>query len=210
MITPKEIQTKQFSKVMRGYKDEEVDMFLDLITLDLEQILKENEELKSQVADLQRKVESYHNTDSEAERLLKQAQELMRDISDSADKRAELAIRNAGIEAESILREARERAARIEEDNDRVRRSAENFKSRYRSMLEDELAKLEKNDNKSVDIEEVTRLEDLFDDIEFQPAKKKTDTLDMPTIISDSIPDAPGLAEDGDRRTVIVNMGEEV
>ena len=31
MITPKEIQTKQFSKVMRGYKDEEVDMFLDLI-----------------------------------------------------------------------------------------------------------------------------------------------------------------------------------
>ena len=207
MITPKEIQTKQFSKVMRGYKDEEVDMFLDLITLDLEQLLKENEELRSQVDDLQRKVESYKNTDSEAERLLKQAQELMRDISDSADKRAELAIRNAGIEAEAILREARERAARIEEDNDRVRRSAENFKSRYRRMLEDEL---EKNDNKSVEIEEVTRLEDLFDDIEFQPAKKKTDTLDMPTIISDSIPDAPGLAEDGDRRTVIVNMGEEV
>ena len=57
MITPKEIQTKQFSKVMRGYKDEEVDMFLDLITLDLEQLLKENDELKSQVADLQRKVD---------------------------------------------------------------------------------------------------------------------------------------------------------
>ena len=209
MITPKEIQTKQFSKVMRGYKDEEVDMFLDLITLDLEQLLKENEELKSQVADLQRKVDGYQSTDSEAEKLLKQAQELMRDISSSADKRAQLAVRNAGLEADSIIREARERAARIDEENKRVRQSAENFKERYRRLLEDELAKLDTAANESVETEEVTRLEDLFDDIEFQPAKKMTDTLDMPTIISDSIPDAPGLAEDLDRRTVIVNMGEE-
>lgn len=209
MITPKEIQTKQFSKVMRGYKDEEVDMFLDLITLDLEQLLKENDELKSQVADLQRKVDGYQNTDSEAEKLLKQAQELMRDISSSADKRAQLAVRNAGLEADSIIREARERAARIDEENKRVRQSAENFKERYRRLLEDELAKLDTAATESVETEEVTRLEDLFDDIEFQPAKKMTDTLDMPTIISDSIPDAPGLAEDGDRRTVIVNMGEE-
>ncbi len=209
MITPKEIQTKQFSKVMRGYKDEEVDMFLDLITLDLEQLLKENDELKSQVADLQRKVDGYQSTDSEAEKLLKQAQELMRDISSSADKRAQLAVRNAGLEADSIIREARERAARIDEENKRVRQSAENFKERYRRLLEDELAKLDTAANESVETEEVTRLEDLFDDIEFQPAKKMTDTLDMPTIISDSIPDAPGLAEDGDRRTVIVNMGEE-
>lgn len=209
MITPKEIQTKQFSKVMRGYKDEEVDMFLDLITLDLEQLLKENDELKSQVADLQRKVDGYQSTDSEAEKLLKQAQELMRDISSSADKRAQLAVRNAGLEADSIIREARERAARIDEENKRVRQSAENFKERYRRLLEDELAKLDTAANESVETEEVTRLEDLFDDIEFQPAKKMTDTLDMPTIISDSIPDAPGLAEDLDRRTVIVNMGEE-
>ena len=209
MITPKEIQTKQFSKVMRGYKDEEVDMFLDLITLDLEQLLKENDELKSQVADLQRKVDGYQSTDSEAEKLLKQAQELMRDISSSADKRAQLAVRNAGLEADSIIREARERAARIDEENKRVRQSAENFKERYRRLLEDELAKLDTAATESVETEEVTRLEDLFDDIEFQPAKKMTDTLDMPTIISDSIPDAPGLAEDGDRRTVIVNMGEE-
>lgn len=208
MITPKEIQTKEFSRAMRGYKDEEVDMFLDLITLDLEQILKENEELKAQLADLQRKVDSYQSTDSEAEKLLKQAQELMRDISGSADKRAELALRNAGLEAESILREARERAARIDEENERVRRSAEDFRNSYRKLLEAELDKLDAGENESVETEKVTRLEDLFDDIEFQPARK-TDTLDMPTIISDSIPDAPGLSEDGDRRTVIVNMGEE-
>ena len=134
----------------------------------------------------------------------------MRDISSSADKRAQLAVRNAGLEADSIIREARERAARIDEENKRVRQSAENFKERYRRLLEDELAKLDTAANESVETEEVTRLEDLFDDIEFQPAKRMTDTLDMPTIISDSIPDAPGLAEDVDRRTVIVNMGEEV
>lgn len=36
MITPADIQNKEFTKGFRGYDEEEVDMFLDLITLDLE------------------------------------------------------------------------------------------------------------------------------------------------------------------------------
>ncbi len=41
MITPLDIQNKEFPKVVRGYKEEEVDSFLDLLTLDLEKILEE-------------------------------------------------------------------------------------------------------------------------------------------------------------------------
>jgi cell division initiation protein len=39
MITPLDIQNKEFPKVVRGYKEEEVDGFLDLVTLDLEKLL---------------------------------------------------------------------------------------------------------------------------------------------------------------------------
>ena len=40
MITPMDIQNKAFNKGVRGYKEEEVDSFLDLITLDMEKLIR--------------------------------------------------------------------------------------------------------------------------------------------------------------------------
>ena len=48
MITPLDIQNKEFSRAVRD-KEEDVDGFLDLLTLDLEKILEENRRLKEQI-----------------------------------------------------------------------------------------------------------------------------------------------------------------
>lgn len=39
MITPLEIQNKEFRRGIRGYKEDEVDEFLDKIILDYEKLL---------------------------------------------------------------------------------------------------------------------------------------------------------------------------
>jgi len=49
MITPLDIQNKEFSKGVRGYREEEVDSFLDLLTIDLEKLIGENATLKEEV-----------------------------------------------------------------------------------------------------------------------------------------------------------------
>ncbi len=54
MITPLDVQNKEFSKAVRGYKEEEVDEFLDLITVDLEKLITENAGYKEQIARLQK------------------------------------------------------------------------------------------------------------------------------------------------------------
>ena len=41
MITPADIENKDFSRVKRGYDMEEVDDFLDLIIVDMEKLLRE-------------------------------------------------------------------------------------------------------------------------------------------------------------------------
>ena len=41
MIRPVDIQEKEFSRAVRGYKEDEVNAFLDEITLDLERLLNE-------------------------------------------------------------------------------------------------------------------------------------------------------------------------
>ena len=43
MITPLDIQNKEFSRAVRGYNQEEVDLFLDEIMADYDKLLSENQ-----------------------------------------------------------------------------------------------------------------------------------------------------------------------
>ena len=210
MITPKDIQGKQFSRVMRGYKDEEVDTFLDMITIDLETLLREKEELEEKIAELQKQLDGYQSADSEASKLLRQAQEVMKEVSEGANKRAEFVVHNAELEAESIVRLARDRAHRLDVENRELVEQAENFKNRYKRMLKDELSRLDAVEEKRpAEPEKPISLEDLFEDYQTTPAKK-VETRDMPTIISSSIPDAPDLEADEAKETVVINIGAEL
>ena len=63
MITPLDIQEKEFPKGVRGYKEESVDEFLDLITIDYEEVLKENEDLKLETERLKAELTKYSSTE---------------------------------------------------------------------------------------------------------------------------------------------------
>ena len=117
MITPLDIQNKEFSKVVRGYKEEEVDEFLDLITVDLEKVIAENVSLKEQVSSLQKDLTKYRASETAVLDTLEAAKALMGDISASAEKRAEILLKNAELDAQLIQREAKEEAERLAEEN---------------------------------------------------------------------------------------------
>jgi len=59
MLTPMEIHNKEFKKVMRGFKEEEVDEFLDKVVTDFERLYRENGELKDKLSVINEKVDSY-------------------------------------------------------------------------------------------------------------------------------------------------------
>ncbi len=143
MITPLDIQNKEFSKSVRGYKEEDVDGFLDLLTLDLEKILEENRKLKDQVKSLSVEVERYRNSEGAVLETLEAAKALMGDISASAEKRAEILLKNAELDAELIQREAKESIERLNEELVGMRNRLNIFRTRYRSLLESELEKFD-------------------------------------------------------------------
>ena len=58
MITPLDIQNKEFSRAVRGYNQEEVDLFLDEIMADYDKLISENQELKRQLEETKGNVES--------------------------------------------------------------------------------------------------------------------------------------------------------
>lgn len=143
MITPLDIQNKQFSKVVRGYKEEEVDEFLDLITVDLEKVITENASLKAQLDKLSMDINKYKGSEGAVLETLEAAKALMGDISASAEKRAEILLKNAELDAELIQREARESVERLTDESAQLKNRFNEFRGKYKSLLEAELERFD-------------------------------------------------------------------
>ncbi|MDX9889082.1 MAG: DivIVA domain-containing protein [Anaerovoracaceae bacterium] len=143
MITPIDIQEKEFPKAVRGYKEDVVDEFLDLITIDYESLLAENEKLTLEVERLKEDLLRYSGTENTVLETLEAAKTLMGDISASAERRAEILLKNAELDAELVLREAREAVERLTEENEALNNRFKKFKVQYKNLLESELERFD-------------------------------------------------------------------
>lgn len=165
MITPLEIQEKEFSKGLKGFKEDEVNEFLDEITLDLERLLEEDRQMRERIAALeeenrQMKEELKKAQDSQRSVIdtLETAKSLMGDISASAEKRARILVKNAEMEAQTMIREAKEAVARMNDENVQVKNKLAGFRRKYKEMLERELQQL---DGATEELYEELSIEDL-------------------------------------------------
>lgn len=159
MITPADIQEKEFPKAVRGYKEDVVDEFLDQITVDYETILSENEKLTNEVERLKEDLGRYSGTENTVLETLEAAKTLMGDISASAERRAEILLKNAELDAELVLREAREAVERLTEENEALNSRFNKFKVKYKNLLESEL---ERFDTLSLELFEEMGMPGLF------------------------------------------------
>lgn len=171
MITPYDIETKEFSKALRGFNPDEVDEFLGEVYLTLQQLINENELLKERVNTLNKDLEKYHHSEKSVANTIESAKKLMNDISESAERRAEIIIKNAQLDAEVIQRDAKESIVRMTEEGERLKQRVNRYKERYRQLLEDELSQLDGSS------------EDLFAELEkdFMPASM-TEADEVPTV----------------------------
>lgn len=143
MITPVDIQEKQFARSIKGFKEDEVNEFLDQITLDLERIIEDNRQLRLENEQLKNEVSKFREAEHSVIDTLETAKALMGDISASAEKRAQVILRNAELEAETMVREASESVARMNDENAQIKSRLASFKKRYKELLESELRNLD-------------------------------------------------------------------
>ena len=93
MIKPSDIQNKEFSRGVRGYKEEEVNQFLDEITIDLNYLLNELKETKEENSHLVMELERLRGSQGTVVETLEAAKSLMADIAQSAEKRADILLK---------------------------------------------------------------------------------------------------------------------
>ena len=136
MITPLDIENKRFSKqMMNGYNVDEVDDFLDELTLEYGKLYKENAELKTQREDLDSDVGKYKDIEASLQNTLIMAQKTADEITEVAKKQAEQIVKDAEYEAKD-KRDAinAELVAKEKELND-LKKEFDVYKAKMESLL---------------------------------------------------------------------------
>jgi cell division initiation protein len=145
-IMPIDIQNKEFARGFRGYKMEEVDEFLDRVSKEYEQLVKEKLSLEEKNNFLKENIEQYQRLEETLHNSIIVAQETAEEVKRNANKEAELIRKEAEKESQRLIEEARFKASRILAEHEEVHKQAQIFKLRFRSFIEAQLASLELED----------------------------------------------------------------
>lgn len=191
MIMPIDIDKKEFSRDKRGYNSREVDEFLDIIVADYEKILNDNRSMAHKIKALEKQLEEAQKDDNAMLETLETAKKLMADISASAERRAELMMRDAELEAENMLLDAKVNVRKLNDEHEMLSAKVRRLKDNFRKML---LAEIERLDGDDFDI-----IKDLADEVEIPeveaPAEEPVSSA-APTIVMDKITDEAPVAPD--------------
>ena len=140
---------EKFSRVLRGYDPEEVNVFLDNVIAKVESMVKEIEKKDKQIeeyshlqeenASLKDKVTQFSAMEENLRKAILMAEKTSEQIKLTAYQERDIIVGDAKKNANRIINEALIKAEGIEKETDQLRRNMIVFKKRLKEALETQL-----------------------------------------------------------------------
>lgn len=143
MLTPLDIENKKFTRTLKGYNVDEVDDFLDQLTLEYEKLYKENAEFKSKFDDQQKEIERYKTVERTLQNTLVMAQTTAEDIKTMAQKQADQIINEAKLEAQKMVEDVNKDEVEIRRKTEDLKKQFEVYKAKMEALLISQLELLQ-------------------------------------------------------------------
>ncbi|MGH7326648.1 MAG: DivIVA domain-containing protein [Candidatus Rokuibacteriota bacterium] len=146
-LTPLDIRQQQFTvRMFRGLDPQEVDAFLENVAEDYETVLRENTVLREQVIAFEERSRGLADREKALQDTLVTAQKMADEMKDAARREAQLIVREAELQGDKLVEEARAVEARLRNDISGLKRTrgrlVEDFQAtleRYHRLLGSEL-----------------------------------------------------------------------
>lgn len=140
---------EKFSRTVRGYDPEEVNLFLDKIIKQVESMVDEIEDkdarikelqgMETENANLRERLEQYERMEETLNKAILMAQKTSEQIKVNAHNEAQVVMDDAKRSANRIINEALLKAEKLENENSLLRRNTNIFKKRVREIVEAQL-----------------------------------------------------------------------
>ncbi len=136
MYTPLDIENKKFAKqMMNGYSVDEVDEFLDELTVDYEKLYKESNEDKSKIQELEESLEKYKKLEGTLQNTLVMAQGTADEIKKVAQQQAEQMIQEAQGQAKRTAAEIDQQVILKTKELEDLKKQIDVYKAKMESLL---------------------------------------------------------------------------
>ncbi len=161
MLTPLDIEGKNFKKTIYGFASQEVKTFLADILKDYEKIYKENIELKDKVKLLNEGIQYYKTIEGTLQNTLLLAEKTAEETKANAHKRAAIIEKDADLKSHVLLENARNEVYRVNKKKEELIQQYDAAKIQIRQFLK---AQIELTTTNSLEIrQETITIEDIMD-----------------------------------------------
>ena len=156
-ITSLEIKDKTFSTRFRGFDQEEVDEFLDIVVRDYEDLVRSNHDKDLHIKSLEDRLSYFDEmkdslsqsvliAQDTAERVKQTAHDRSNNIIHQAEQDAHRLLEEAKYKANEILRQAADNAKKVAVETEELKNKSRVFHQRLKSTIESQLAIVESSD----------------------------------------------------------------
>jgi len=134
-ITPLDIQQMVFRTKFRGYDCEEVNRFLEELAQTVESLNRDNAMLRERLGLTEQQVSELKRTETTLSNTLVAAQSLADDVKRSANRDAELIVKEAELKAGEVIRQARVELGETQRDLSQLQKQRLLMVERMRATL---------------------------------------------------------------------------
>ncbi|WP_136526575.1 DivIVA domain-containing protein [Geomonas ferrireducens] len=136
-ITPMDIQQQQFKgKMLGGLDPEDVDAFLQLVAGEMEELIRENNDLKERINRNQTQMTEMEAREAQLRETMLAAQRITEEMKANAQKEAHLMISEAELKGERIVADAENKLVQLNNQIQELKRDKLQFESGFKNLLD--------------------------------------------------------------------------
>ena len=166
MLTPLDIQNKEFKRVFSGYSMQEVDEFLNLVIDGYEKLYKENMDCKDRITKLEENVNQYKNIENTLQSTLLVAQSAGEQVQKNAEEKAANIIADANNKAKEIVANSFEEVKKLEYRYEELKRGIDVYTAKMTALLESQLGLLKQAATSDKTLAEIRGMKEALAEVE--------------------------------------------
>ncbi len=166
MLTPLDIQNKEFKRNFSGYSMQEVDEFLNLVIDGYEKLYKENMDCKDRITKLEESVKQYKNIENTLQSTLVVAQSAGEQVQKNAEEKAANIIADANNKAKEIVANSFEEVKKLEYRYEELKRGIDVYTAKMTALLESQLGLLKQAETSDKTLMEIRGMKEAIEVVE--------------------------------------------
>jgi cell division initiation protein len=142
-LTAMDIEKQSFTRKMRGFDPDEVQLFLRAVAEEIERVNLENQNMAEEHGELRQRLDEFKDRERTLQETLVTAQMMSADLKVKSKAEADLLVKEARFKAERLLEQAQDQLHALENEIGRLRLEKDAFENRLRAAIEEHLSLLD-------------------------------------------------------------------